>query len=166
MKGAGSFLGHSFFLNLRREFMEIHLRAYLPQACGHPRMLSPDYRGSSFRFCPASCPLCQDGNDGELEGLRVPPLYRRPHWNKASQRLTRTHLACASACIKMNSHFRANALCSLARLSWKTWNSWGHSNVPFRVSKVSQYTLNLNQLCSLNYTNRGPHGPWLTSNSL
>ena len=129
-------------------------------------MLSLDYRGSFFQFCLSSCPLCQDGNNEEVEGVSTPPLYRRPHLNRASQRLTRTHLACASACIKMNSHFRAKALCSLARLSWKTWNSGGHSCVPFRVSKVLQYTLNLKQLCSLNSTNHEPHVSWLASNSL
>ena len=30
-----------------------------------------------------------------------------------------THFACASACININSHFLAKALCSLAKLSWK-----------------------------------------------
>lgn len=29
-----------------------------------------------------------------------------------------TYLTCASACMKMNSHFLAKALCSLARFSW------------------------------------------------
>lgn len=33
--------------------------------------------------------------------------------------LIETYFACASACIKMNSHFRAKALCSLAKLSCK-----------------------------------------------
>ena len=55
--------------------------------------------------------------------LIIVPLWIKGHnLNKSSKRLTRTHFACASACIKMNSHFRANALCSLAKLSCKIYH--------------------------------------------
>lgn len=97
-----------------------NMLVYSPQACGRPRMLSLDYRESSFRFCLSSYLPCQCGNNEELAELIGPPLHRRPHLSKSPHRLTMTHFACASACMKMNSHFRANALCSLARLSWKT----------------------------------------------
>ena len=49
-------------------------------------------------------------------------MDKRPRLEQIFQRLTRTHFACASACIKMNSHFRANALCSLAKLSCKIYH--------------------------------------------
>lgn len=59
-------------------------------------------------------------------------LDPRGYLEHTSPRLTRTHLACASACMKMNSHFRAKALCSLAKLSWKTHHSWRHSGARLR----------------------------------
>lgn len=38
--------------------------------------------------------------------------------DKSSNKMSvATHLASASACIKINSHFRANARCNLAKLS-------------------------------------------------
>lgn len=37
----------------------------------------------------------------------------------------KTYFACASACIKMNSHFLAKALCSLAKLSCKIDRTYG-----------------------------------------
>lgn len=50
-------------------------------------------------------------------------LWRQQATRSHSHVHSCTHLTWASACMKINSHFLAKALCSRARFSW--WSQWG-----------------------------------------
>lgn len=120
-----------------------------PLVCAHPKMLFPDCREFSSQFCPFSCqPWGWKINYNCLypvsllnilnlacTSIKVYADIQQPwitdliHNNKRTDLLwlytcgvlLETYFACASACIKMNSHFLAKALCSLAKLSCG-WN--------------------------------------------
>lgn len=95
----------------------------------HPKMLAPDCQESSSRSCLSSCQPCQCHRTFKINSVedsdfkhKICPITFSPHPFKkhAKQKVLvskGTYFACASACIKINSHFRAKARCSLAKLS-------------------------------------------------
>lgn len=108
------------------------LHQHSPPAGVHPKTLVPGCREFSFLSCLSSCQLCQCYKTfkrncvSDLKRKRFPISYLSPTPFESTHAYTHktlifkgTYFACASACIKINSHFRANARCSLAKLSWK-----------------------------------------------
>lgn len=102
-----------------------------PPDGAHPKMLAPDCQESSSLSCLSSCQPCRcheifkrnSVEDSNFKHKTCPTSFLPPpptikkHTKQNLLISKGTYFACASACIKINSHFRAKARCSLAKLS-------------------------------------------------